>query len=635
MCGALWDLRVVFFAETKTEARLFCTRASRCSCFIHCTRRKAKGFPLVGVMPQYSFRVGQYNILANCLADNLKPWFWYGYAGIQKGAPYRDDAHAALRIKTFGYGRSQKLVEFWTLMKRFFKIFHTDFDYVLHLQNYDDDPGAKVVPLLHAALVAFFSRTNLSSPEGNKDLPYHLCQRDSKEYRIWSAVADAMGLSVPNDAWATLTQHCLEIERSEGVEDKCKAIEVYNRVLREALERQLVQSGREGQVLEDVLQELALFVCPSNQDLKNIFAVQDEWNWTRRSANLVTELQRHAVDVWAIEELDELQQFRQQLATGDNGSCAYELAVFKYRAITPKEDGAGIFYNPQVFRVKAAADGKPLVGCVRFSGAAAVAGKASRLQRISLGFQQGLIVSENEDNERWADRAKVTAEPLVPAYVFTDQLTPNDKEFFDERIAVFAILQHIGSGLDIAVVATHLYHSQNNVLHENIRAQEARQLSEALDAFRCDTGLSHAPALLLGDLNDAPDVSYYGRPAGATPMYRCLLEEGWVDQQGPHRPPTTLTLQRQLPIDYVLLKPSVVGPDGQAAPQLSCEVDPPQRVRLVACAMCGCELLPEGEVEGAVFGPPLRAVGGQPPIPSDHVAVTATVHFNLQGLPVP
>ncbi len=44
-----------------------------------------------------------------------------------------------------------------------------------------------------------------------------------------------------------------------------------------------------------------------------------------------------------------------------------------------------------------------------------------------------------------------------------------DKDFFDERVAVFAALHHISSGLDVIIVATHFYHSQNNVLYEGIR----------------------------------------------------------------------------------------------------------------------------------------------------------------------
>lgn len=57
-------------------------------------------------------------------------------------------------------------------------------------------PGEVLIPVLHQALLDFFSRSNVTSPEGNKDLPYHLFTRTSKAYQSWSSVAGPLGLEL-------------------------------------------------------------------------------------------------------------------------------------------------------------------------------------------------------------------------------------------------------------------------------------------------------------------------------------------------------------------------------------------------------------------------------------------------------
>eukprot|EP00667_Euglena_gracilis_P006343 EG_transcript_6395 len=576
-------------------------------------------------MSLHKFRVGQYNVLANCLADNLKPWFWYGYAGIREGVKYRDDLDADLRLKVFGYGRSQVLIQFWVMMKRFFKVFHTDFKYVLHLQTYPDDaPSALAIQLLQRAMVDFFHRNNKSSPEGNKDLPYHLFDVHTPECDLWHLVGGHLGLCVPEDCWATLETHRRIIEASTDVDAKCHAIDNFNATLRQAL-----ITEADDEEFANRLHRLARFVCPSDSDLRSIFEVQRDWEWGRRSAQLVWELRSHNVDLWGVEELDEVARFRKDLLGTDSDhpeAPHYQLAVFKLRAIFPKEDGAGIFYNAKTFQLKTTAEGDPMVGCVRFSGAAALRGLTAPLRRIQLPCRAGIISCENP---RPGSRGPVDSfgageeDPIeysVPQYVFTDRLKPNDKDFFDERVAVFAVLQHRPSGLDVIVAATHLHHTQNATLYEDIRGMEVRQLDEALQQFAVDQGLAHAPRILLGDLNDVPDVAAFGRPPQATPMYTALVGSGgWEDCSGQSHPPTTFTLNRQYPIDYILLK----RPAGSEALRYS--VDPPRKVQLVGRDdRGGLHLLPYSQTEGAVFGPPLPPVGTQPAIPSDHVPLTAT-----------
>ena len=74
----------------------------------------------------FTLKVGQYNMLAASLASNLKPWYWYGCQGIVPGQPYMGDAFDARRVATFGYGRSRKLIELWSVAKTYLRLFDTE-----------------------------------------------------------------------------------------------------------------------------------------------------------------------------------------------------------------------------------------------------------------------------------------------------------------------------------------------------------------------------------------------------------------------------------------------------------------------------------------------------------------------------
>jgi endonuclease/exonuclease/phosphatase family metal-dependent hydrolase len=206
---------------------------------------------------------------------------------------------------------------------------------------------------------------------------------------------------------------------------------------------------------------------------------------------------------------------------------------------------------------------------------------------------------------------------------------PNQKDYYDERVAVFAALTHLESGVVVVVAATHLYHSQKNPVHEEIRGLEFLQLQEALAVFRTDQGVTEeAPLLLLGDMNDAPDHSYYGEVAPRhTRFYAEATRQGWQDcfatVPGVSRPPTTATLSRRYCIDYILTK---AGGGGGADIAIDARGDPVPPICLVGLDKEGKRvLLPEGVTAGAVCGLPLGACGGQAAIPSDHVPITATV----------
>eukprot|EP00906_Rhabdomonas_costata_P003623 RCo005502 len=540
------------------------------------------------------FRVGQYNLLANCLADNLKPWFWYGYSGIQEDAPYHGDEFDVSRVQCFGYGRSEKLIKFWTLMKMFLKIFHTDYNYRIHLREFANpqEISKQLIPLLHQALVDFFYRDNLSSPEGDKDLAYHLFRRNSREYSLWEDVSRHAGLHLRDEHWPLLEAHRSEAMAATTVLEKHRHMVKFNATLRAALTagplpvpsfRSEEQLRQESDQLSALLRKLATFVCPSNLDLREIFAVQQQWNWDRRCQALVAQLNAMDVDVWALQELDELFSLRALLRP------RYELAAFKQRAITPKgeptwrapkEDGVALFYNPAVFTLRP--DGWLRVGGVRYSGAAAVRSSVPlQMRRLMRPYLDGVIPTESETFEG----SQAEQAPQVPVYVFTDRLSPQDKDCFDDRVAVMAILRHIPSGQDVVFSSTHLYPGQNDIPSERIRAQECRQLDAALDDFCAQCGVSlNAPRVLLGDMNDPPDVAYFGRKQCPTAVYDYLVQESlWRDafssalnptrgfRPCPVRPITTLTLNRQLPIDYILTKgtastTTTSSPDGVATP---------------------------------------------------------------------
>eukprot|EP00993_Chasmostoma_nieuportense_P007362 NODE_815_length_1846_cov_149.984293_g761_i0.p1 GENE.NODE_815_length_1846_cov_149.984293_g761_i0~~NODE_815_length_1846_cov_149.984293_g761_i0.p1 ORF type:complete len:559 (-),score=156.76 NODE_815_length_1846_cov_149.984293_g761_i0:169-1809(-) len=546
-------------------------------------------------MPVAKFRVGQYNILANCLADNLKPWFWYGYRGLSDGE-YRADALDPVRRQLFGSGRSTKLMDFWALMKRFFKIYHTDFPYLLHLQEYSLlSPADDLCAKLQVALREFFSRTNLSSPEGNKDLPYQLFRPHTHAYQLWEQVASPVGFTLTADNWAGLNDLAANINSAVDSEDKCVAIRAYNAELQRLL-------GVGGD-FHARLGALASLVCLSDEDMHRVLAVQAEWKWATRAERLIAEIRRHEVDIWGIEELDAVDLFRSQLAD------THALAIFKHRSILPKEDGAAIFYNTRHFQLVTGDS----VGFVRFSGAAALTHPELLPRQISVSLHDGCAASENDPN---------TTTAQCPGWVFTDRLQPHDKEFFDERIAVFAALRHVETGATVVVVSTHLNHTQNDPLRESIRRHQARQLDLALRQFVRTLHLDGAPTVLLGDFNDVPTLATYGRPDGPSPVYDYLVNEsGWQDAFKPPHQPTTFTLNRQYPIDFILFKPNdrclTVAPD------------PVQLVRLVGVVDGRPQLLPPHQYHAACLGPPMPAVDDQGPVPSDHVPITATLTMHL------
>jgi len=181
------------------------------------------------------FRVGQYNILGDCFADNMKPWFWYGYAGLVKNKPYLNDELDPVRERLLGFGRSSLLVKFWTLGKRFLKLFHVDFPYqmqnVSHYQNISVAPSFVCTNIIHTALCDFFNRDDLGK-EGDKDLAHELfADRSSEEYKAWASFATEAGLLLHTDDWVDLDAHRHAIP---GSSNRTVAINVFNRKLQQA-----------------------------------------------------------------------------------------------------------------------------------------------------------------------------------------------------------------------------------------------------------------------------------------------------------------------------------------------------------------------------------------------------------------
>jgi len=129
------------------------------------------------------------------------------------------------------------------------------------------------------------------------------------------------------------------------------------------------------------------------------------------------------------------------------------------------------------------------------------------------------------------------------------------------------------------------------------------------------------PSILFGDLNDAPNHSFYSPNSDRlTAAYAELTKAGWIDSApGGNSVPTTYTLNRCFPIDYIMFK---------AQSRFECKLDEVQQFQLVGYDEHSQKVLVAPGSKDAVFGPPLRALGGQPAIPSDHVPITATVFLS-------
>jgi endonuclease/exonuclease/phosphatase family metal-dependent hydrolase len=540
-----------------------------------------------------NFRIGTYNVLASCLADNLKPWFWYGFAGLGEGV-YRNDGFDGTRRRLFGSGRSRTWINFWTLSKRFFKVYHSDFSYKMHdTSKYSNDcPSQEWISIKHSALVDFFNRNNTST-EGNKDLPYHLFSKTTKEYALWSAVAGECGIYISDQQW-----DLLEVQREtiQEVQDNpaalTAAIDSFNLIVKQCIVSNLRQNPPNFQFESKVpsnndvetddelfsrhLLKLSELVALSDADLNSIIAVQKDLEWKSRAPVLAQQMLEANVHVWAVQELDQMQSLSAAL------SPRFQLAAYKQRSVKPREDGPAIYFDTNVFELvelptstdfdSKASSALP-ISFALFSGESAVAGNEG--VRTPIMYPRlGPVFLALSERQTLQDGKYSQPELLEESscYTFTSHLRPQDKQYFDERVAVFAALRHRASGRIAVFSSVHLHHTQNDPYYSSIRSFQVEQLVAALNAFRTRFGLLNVPCFLLGDFNEAPSTEWYqsvnltdsstlarlqlrADEQKLTAMYR-RMSDFCVDAFAGHPSgafPTSMTLSRGFPIDYVWL----------------------------------------------------------------------------------
>eukprot|EP00968_Pinguiococcus_pyrenoidosus_P018489 scaffold1944_cov241-Pinguiococcus_pyrenoidosus.AAC.3 len=657
-------------------------------------------------------RVGQYNILAANLANNLKSWFWYGYSGLKSPAgedgaaaqprrpAYREDGLDDVRLQVFGYGRSPLLADFWaSILKKYVKIWNLFFPYELERPSHyeEGEHGLShsdlLVLKLRDALVHFFYRDSIElAPEGEKDLAHHLfvspAVKRTRNFELWQRIAGHVGLGLadlPAEKWDELERKRVAIDelRQRNTEDgtgdatssviapdgsRWDCIADFNRTLRSFLAGFLDGEAPDEavrQVLEEKCLRLAQLVAFSDNDMKDILRIQHEsFDWQQRVQAIVGEIAKRECSAWGISELDEHEDISNALRSNPLTS-RLRLVAFKHRKTLRVDDGVGIYADEGDFDVEG-------VGYVRY-GAAAVA-RADERQRQQLHLRvhagriaDGIIAPETEYKKVFhpvggqgglpsADEevAKMLQQGQPVAYTYTDKLNPEQGRWFDERVATLVVLRSkVEDEADVAVrillAATHLWHTQNNPVAEELRLIETQQMMQAMSHFKhCveETLGSVDAEVVCGDFNDAPNFAWYeGRgdfpdPSSpdvpTTPVVEYMTQaQGFMDVLADvdgRRTPTTYTMARSYPIDYIFVRqPELRGGDAAPASLLEVKADDVQQIRLARQSRSTgtLELLPFGASEDAVTGTPMPAVGTQDTVPSDHVPVSATLRFKV------
>ena len=283
-----------------------------------------------------------------------------------------------------------------------------------------------------------------------------------------------------------------------------------------------------------------------------------------------------------MEELDKCESLAKVL------SPRFKLAVFKQRSVKNREDGCAIFYDTNIFSLDESLpvlndDGLPTgevetpISFVLLSGQAATdavrEGHELKLQALTYPRQDSRFLSLTERQELLENKSKSQEDQYQynTCYAFTDQLSPLDKEFYDERVVCFAALRHKASNQIACFASTHLYHTQNKTRYENIRTAQVSQMTEAFNLFSKRYGLLSQPSIIAGDFNDPPRkrwswdlvksdpealINRQRDVEKQTPCYTRMTQEyvDTFDNTSYAAFPTTVTLSRGCPLDYIFVR---------------------------------------------------------------------------------
>jgi len=546
-----------------------------------------------------SFRVGQYNIFADYLADNFRPWLWYGFVGIIEPTTQLEEQ----QLEIWGKGRSKLQIKFWCLMKKYAKLFDTEFPYNLErLEKYSVNyPSRALIHGLQRAIEAFFYRNNMTSPIGKSDTTPYLFDRCQAELELWNEAAKSVRLDIPMDdeVWETLDILRWEMAEEKDPNEIKHKLDLFNEELRDFW-------GSDSE-LSRKIRDLASLMSPNDRDLNAIIKNQKSFLWENRGPAIIKQIMALNCDIWGLEEIDKLDYIRANLQDH------LKLAVYRYRKIDIATEGEAIFYNPKTFEIYRQ-KGRLAIGSVRYSGEAKFNGEREiQLQEETLWLSDNVILPENaaQDDEK--------AEAL-PGWKFTENVTRRTKAYYDERVGIFTILKHKKTKTNFLFVCTHLYHSQNNARHEKIRELQIQQLLQALAKFKEIFSCPDIATIFVADLNDVPSMEIFGRD-GHSKVYSTLIEERFIDVFADDPSPTSTTLSRSVSIDYIWT---------HNLKNWKSEPDPKMPIR---CMAIGDDekmtLLPPGVTDGATVCPPMPAcdLGGtekQDAIPSDHIPIATT-----------
>jgi len=409
---------------------------------------------------------------------------------------YTGDAFDEARLQTFGVGRSKLFVDLWCVAKTYLRLFDHEPSYPYRIDAlahagpqeslHAEGPAVALKCLLKSATFDFFHRNTTNHAHGDKDLAYHLFDRNSHDYQILEkGLLLPLGYALTEEEWKKA-----EVLR-EGIQKTCpdstecaEAVDGFNAWLRRTLVLRRRHTHHKG-VLEhfelseermeeefyEVALEMATFLSLNYADLRRLLKYQHEMEWRVRGECIVKEIEGMQADVLGLEEVDRVDDLREKLLRGGGGEGSREgglrLAVSKHRKVRPYDDGCALFYNPKVLRLcrlrgeggwvggegkeeeeEGEAEGPPAVAVVRYSGereaqqqqrqqakqaatSRAGIGKAERevlpLFRSRLLMTGGIVGCEEQDEEETPEEGQAEGGRVEGS----DRAAANKKEEID------------------------------------------------------------------------------------------------------------------------------------------------------------------------------------------------------------
>jgi hypothetical protein len=171
-------------------------------------------------------------------------WLFYGFRGVSSSGHYCMDSYDEARLKAWGIGRSDVLLNAWVIAKDYMKVFDRDYGYQVDRIAEEAEPDEGVSLLLRAklsrALLDWFYRNDANHIRADRHLAYQLFDPSNVDLAPWhKAVLDPLGYSLSGADWGVLEgARRAIVGQDRGTPGRTAAIDAFNALLRRVLVQQ-------------------------------------------------------------------------------------------------------------------------------------------------------------------------------------------------------------------------------------------------------------------------------------------------------------------------------------------------------------------------------------------------------------